>query len=86
MNNEEAVYILVIDDDSCDIDLKVFKTEEGARKKFVELLDAYLDRIGETRNNVENFESHNSSYDECIKELYYDDNGYVLSVSEREVL
>ena len=26
MNNKEAVYILVIDDDSCDIDLKVFKT------------------------------------------------------------
>lgn len=83
MNNEEAVYILVIDDDSCDIDLKVFKTEEGARKKFVELLDAYLDKIGETRNNVENFESHNSSYDECVKELYYSDCEYTLTIQRR---
>lgn len=83
MNNEEAVYILVIDDDSCDIDSKVFKTEEGARKKFVELLDAYLDRIRETRNNVENFESHNSSYDECVEELYFSNCWYTLTVQRK---
>lgn len=84
MNNKEAVYILVIDDDSCDIiDLKVFKTEEGARKKFVELLDAYLDSIGESRDNVENFESHNSSYDECVKELYYSNCEYTLTIQRR---
>ena len=83
MNNKETVYILVIDDDSCDIDLKVFKTEEGARKKFVELLDAYLDRIGETRNNVENFESHNSSYDECVEELCYSNCEYTLIMRRR---
>ena len=83
MNNKEAVYILVIDDDSCDIiDLKVFKTEEGARKKFVELLDAYLDSIGESRDNVENFESHNSSYDECVKELYSNCE-YTLTIQRR---
>lgn len=83
MNNKEVVYILVIDDDSSDIDLKVFKTEEDARKKFVELLDEYLDSIRETKDSVKDFEANDLSYDECVKELCFSDCWYTLTVQRR---
>ena len=82
MNNKETVYILVIDDDSCDIDLKVFKTEEGARKKFVELLDAYLRENYRAKDSVQDIESRCLGYEKCIEELYFSSYEYTLTVKE----
>lgn len=84
--NNKTVYTLVTITDYGYFDLKVFKTEEDARNKFIKSFNEYITENGISKDRIKEFDKYNHNYDECIKELYYDDNGYVLSVSEREVL
>ena len=78
-NNKEAVYAMTIYHDCCGsptIDVKLFKTKEAAKKKFIELLD-------ETLDGGDAVEILGYTYDRCVNDLSFNDFGtYIVEVKK----
>ena len=75
----EAVYAMTIYHDCCGsptIDVKLFKTKEAAKEKFIELLEYTLD-------GGDAVEILGHTYDRCVNDLSFNDFGtYIVDVKK----
>ena len=76
---KQYIWLLVVEDHSCDTSYYAFSSEKKAREAFVNVLNNYCDR-----DNGGTDES-DRTYDECVEEMAYTSNRDFLCVDKIEV-
>ena len=79
---KNVVYLLVEDDDSCDVVYRIFKTVEAATAAFKKTLTEYCEDNSLTDAD---FEALNITFDRCVESGGFCDDGYYLVIFEREI-
>ncbi len=81
-NKKDRVYLLIEDDDSCDLACRVFKTTAGAEAAFTEILQKHFDDNGYGQTHVDDSQH---TFAECVAAGYFVEDGYWLSIEEKSL-
>lgn len=81
-NKKDRVYLLIEDDNNCDLSCRVFATVAGIEDAFAKTLQKHFDDNGYHSSHTDESQC---TFAECVKRGSWVEDGYWLSIEEKSL-